>query len=313
MGVYNTNQNRQFYVVKSKVNNLVDKIAAKTANLGDVEVCELTAGNQKQLFFKHMGHGGLTRTDLIDVDKICYARLTTAEEMQRKLKTTTVTLNEDYLTNGKPIVGQDYVLRIQINNYLSPGDASVLIKSAAVHATKTMDAKTFYEKMVESLKKNFSREPQPLLEFEATEDGIVITEVGDQPWRLGVLSQDAVNFEVIWADVDEKTGRVKIEVSEDADPVGNGKQIADLEYFCQAERGDMFRNMGWPNNIDVKYMVDPDKEYNVLDIHYYFSGNGVQVHKSEKDITFVEAGSTTVLDAIVAKLTELGITVQKKV
>ena len=55
------------------------------------------------------------------------------------------------------------------------------------------------------------------------------------------------------------------------------------------ERGDMFRNMGWPNNIDVKYMVDPSKEYDMLDIHYYYSGDGVQTHRSEKDLTFVSA------------------------
>ena len=76
-----------------------------------------------------------------------------------------------------------------------------------------------------------------------------------------------------------------------------------------AERGDMFRNMGWPNNIDVKYMVDPTKEYDMLDIHYFFSGSGVQVHKSEKDITIVTDNST-VMTALKSAVTALGITIQ---
>ena len=71
----------------------------------------------------------------------------------------------------------------------------------------------------------------------------------------------------------------------------------------------MFRNMGWPNNIDVKYMVDPTKEYDVLDLHYFFSGDGVQVHKSEKDITFV-AETTAEMTKLKTAITSAGITVQ---
>ena len=74
-----------------------------------------------------------------------------------------------------------------------------------------------------------------------------------------------------------------------------------------AERGDMFRNMGWPHNIDVKYMVDPTKEYDVLDIHYAYSGDGVQVHKSEKDITLVT--SAAVMNTLKTSLTSAGVTV----
>lgn len=304
MAVFNVNQNRQFYAV----NAIVETTPSKE---GDLQI--LSTKDGKQVFFKHYGKGGLTRTDLIDVDKVCYTRLTTKEEMQRNVKTATVTLIED-INEGLPIAGQDYILRIQINNYLAPGDACALIKSSAVHATRGMTAAQFYEKMVDSLNKNFSREPQPLLTFEASEDGIVITEVAEQPWRLGVLSQDPVNFEVIPTtityDGDEVVwGEVEKGVGEDI--VTNGRQVADLEYFCMAERGDMFRNMGWPNNIDVKYMVDPSKEYDMLDLHYYYSGDGVQVHKSEKDITFV-SNTDSVIDSIKSAITDLGITVIEK-
>lgn len=286
MAIYNVNQNRQFYVVKE----VVEKTPTKE---GEIMLGKTKDG--KQIFFKHYGKGGLSRTDIIDGDKICYAKVTTKEEMQRKLKKAVITLSED-VNGGLPISGQDYILRVQINNYLAPGDANVLIKSSAVHATKDMTAEKFYEKMVKSLEMNFSREKAAglteMLKFEASEDGITITELGNQPWRLGVLSQEAVNFEVIPTEVTfdgEDCFWGEVEYSETEETVGNGTQVADLEYFCQAERGDMFRNMGWPNNIDVKYMVDPSKEYDMLDVHYYYSGDGVQVHKSEKDITFVSA------------------------
>lgn len=310
MAIFNVNQNRQFYVIN-------EVVSAEPTKEGQIKLGKTADG--KQFFFKHFGKGGLTRTDLIDVDNVCYAKETTKAKMQRKLKKATVTLSKE-VNNGLPIAGQDYILRIQINNFFSPGDASVYIKSNAVHATKAMSesAALFYKAMLDSLVKNFSREKQTagmdLLDFKlADEDaGIVITEVANQPWRLGILSQEAVNFEVIPTTVRYEGEEVVWGVTkyEDTDTaVGNGKQVADLEYFCMAERGDMFRNMGWPNNIDVKYMVDPTKEYDMLDIHYYFSGNGVQVHKSEKDLTIVTA-TASVMTALKAALTGIGVTVQ---
>ena len=50
--------------------------------------------------------------------------------------------------------------------------------------------------------------------------------------------------------------------------------------------------IGWPNYLPTKYLVDPSKEYDYLDVHYYFQGEGVRSDKSEKQITLVcETGS----------------------
>ncbi len=327
MAIYNVNQNRQFYVAK-KFNSIPESgKGVEPVDEGDLSLFAVSKNGEKQIFFKHKGRAGLTRTDLIDVDKICYAKMTKNTAMQRKLKRATVTLDPD-INGGLPIPGQDYILRLQINNFFSPGDASVYIKSNAVRATKEMNgnALLFYKAMVKSLKNNFSRETQAtgleLLNFEVATDGagITISETKNQPWRLGVLSQETINFEVIPTTIrndgeDVVWGTVTWDTVKDSEGVeeyiGNGTQIADLEYFCQAERGDMFRNMGWPNNIDVKYMVDSSKEYHVLDIHYYYSGNGVQSHKSEKDITIVSESFET-MTALISGLTNFGITVELK-
>lgn len=305
--IFNTNQNRQFYAF----NEVVTVTPTKE---GQIQLCKADSG--KQIFFKHYGKGGLTRSDLIDVAKVSYAKMTPKADMQRKLKTATVTLDSN-VNSGNPISGQDYILRIQVKNYLAPGDANVLIRSAAVHATKGMTPDQFYTKMHKSLEMNFKRDPQALLKFELVKStdatpkaiGIKITEV-EQPWRHGVLSQEPVNFEAIPTEVrfdGEDVTWGETAYADSTVAVGNGKQIADLEYFCMAERGDMFRNMGWPHNIDVKYMVDPTKEYDVLDIHYAYSGDGVQVHKSEKDITLVT--SAAVMNTLKTSLTSAGVTV----
>ena len=119
-------------------------------------------------------------------------------------------------------------------------------------------------------------------------DSIRITEV-EQPWRLGVMAQTPVYFTVqpvavmvngderIWATVTEGTNGT----------IGNGKKIADLEYFCMGERGDIYRGIGFPHNIPTTYLVDPSVKYNVIDIHYAYVGSNESVQKSEKTITLV--------------------------
>ena len=140
----------------------------------------------------------------------------------------------------------------------------------------------------------------------------VVLEEAEQPWRLGVRKQEEVFFDVIPTTVlynseEVVWGNAETGVSDIT--IKNGKKMADLEYFCMGERGDQYRTMGWPHNLETKYLVDPDKEYNVLDIHYYFTDTGVNVQKSEKDITIL-ADTSVSLTTLVAALKKLGITVE---
>ena len=141
-------------------------------------------------------------------------------------------------------------------------------------------------------------------------DSIRITEV-EQPWRLGVMAQTPVYFTVqpvavmvngderIWATVTESTNST----------IANGKKIADLEYFCMGERGDMYRNIGWPHNIPTTYLVDPTKTYYTFDIHYAYVGNNESVQKSEKDITIVCSNKTEFNKIVTAFNTATGLTI----
>ena len=141
-------------------------------------------------------------------------------------------------------------------------------------------------------------------------DSIRITEV-EQPWRLGVMTQTPVYFTVqpvavmvnsderIWATVTEGTNGT----------IGNGKEIADLEYFCMGERGDMYRGIGFPNNIVTTYLVDPTKTYYTFDIHYAYVGNNESVQKSEKDITIVCSDKIEFNKIVTAFNTATGLTI----
>lgn len=141
-------------------------------------------------------------------------------------------------------------------------------------------------------------------------DSIRITEV-EQPWRLGIMAQTPVYFTVqpttvlvngddrIWGTVTEGTNGT----------VGNGKAIADLEYFCMGERGDIYRGVGFPHNIVTTYLVDPTKTYYTFDIHYAYVGNNESVQKSEKDITIVCPNKTEFNNIVTAFNTATGLTI----
>ena len=303
MATFSTNQVRQLYVAKAlKTSHVLASDAA-----GSIAVKNDTAKNH--LYFEYKGADNLMRSDLIDIKNILYAKATDADDMAHELKSVTVTLATD-VNGGAPVAGQDYILRIVFRQYVGMSDEDQYFKYGMVHAYAGMTASDFYKKLALSLAKNFSREVVPLVKFTLTNSddeavpvdattkessltetytALVIDEV-EQPWRLGIMGQTPVYFTVqpttITVNGDERIwGTV-----EDTDPAGtidNGKKIADLEYFCMGERGDIYRGVGFPNNIPTTYLVDPTVKYNVIDIHYAYVGSNESVQKSEKTITLV--------------------------
>ena len=303
MATFSTNQVRHLYVAKELKSPHV--LAADAA--GSIAVKSDTAKNH--LYFEYKGADNLMRSDLIDIENILYAKATDADDMAHELKAVTVTLDNE-VNAGAPVAGQDYILRIAFKQYVGMSDEDQYFKYGMVHAYAGMTASDFYKKLALSLAKNFSREVVPLVKFVLTNSddkavsvdattkessltetykALVIDEV-EQPWRLGVMEQNPVYFEVQPAPVtvngDERIWG-KVEDTEPAGTIANGKKIADLEYFCMGERGDIYRGVGYPNNIPTTYLVDPTVKYNVIDIHYAYVGSNESVQKSEKTITLV--------------------------
>lgn len=85
--------------------------------------------------------------------------------------------------------------------------------------------------------------------------------------------------------------------------VKNGKIMADLEWFFMGDRADIYRLTTWPDYIKTDYMVDPKKEYDSLEIMYYFQGDGVNDTKSEKHLTLVAEAGTGYLEQFYKEIT----------
>lgn len=326
MFIGSDNQFRNLYVMKT-----YKASESALAAVGDTTLKVDTAKNSMYLVYKDT-EDNLT-SDIIDLKNLLYVKSTKAADMARKLNSQSVTLNED------PISGQDYVLNVEVRNFVALGDDSTHIKFGAVHAVKGMTKSDFYKAMAVNLAKNLSREPSPILNVSLnkynstgttntkvavlvngkmqnlaaltsteTYTSIIIDEV-EQPWRRGVAQVEPVNFnttcgtvlvdgnDVIWGTVEKEEG----------DPINNGKQIADMEWFYHGTRGDIYREATYPDNFDFKSLVDETKAYSTLDIHFAYVGPGVEVAKSERTITVVCADATELNKLITAIKTATGV------
>ena len=326
MFIGSDNQFRNLYVMKT-----YKASESALAAVGDTTLKVDTAKNSMYLVYKDT-EDNLT-SDIIDLKNLLYVKSTKAADMARKLNSQSVTLNED------PISGQDYVLNVEVRNFVALGDDSTHIKFGAVHAVKDMTKSDFYKAMAVNLAKNLSREPSPILNVSLnkynsigttntkvavlvngkmqnlaaltstkTYTSIIIDEV-EQPWRRGVAQVEPVNFnttcgtvlvddnDVIWGTVEKEEG----------DPINNGKQIADMEWFYHGTRGDIYREATYPDNFDFKPLVDETKAYSTLDIHFAYVGPGVEVAKSERTITVVCADAAELNKLITAIKTATGV------
>ena len=302
--VFSTNQVRQLYVALAN---------GQLTNAGDLKVNKTTDG--KQLYFTYVGAMGDTmRSDLIDVDKITSITIKKASDMAKKRVCHLVTLDST-INSGNPVTGQDYILRLLFRQYVGMSEANTMNKYGEVHINTDMSASDFYKKMAISIVQNCSKDINNLVEVElqtsnstvpvsvttreadlgGTYTGILIYE-GKLVWRLGRVSQGTIPFECQFVDIvyngDEvEWGKTSLVHAKDK-VLPQGELIADLEYFCMGERGDIYRNMGWPNAIETKYLVDPTKLYNIITIHYHYEGTGLSSDKSEKDIQIAAVASS---------------------
>ena len=292
------NQVRQLYVADTLVTD------ALPAAAGEIKVCGETG---KFLFFQHYGQGGLTSSDKIDVNKIRYVKQTAAADMKDKLGVHTVTVTE-------VSAGQVYEIKLLVHNYIGQGANDYQYRLGLYRAKKTDDAAAIAAGLAADLQGSLGLEKgasasdinnykEHICTVTVSGAVITITEV-EQYWELGRFPVAQMPVEITLNGIvtdDEIMDFAWATIAHSTTALNNvGKKLADLEYSLMGKRGDIYRNIGWPRALTTKYMIDPtSNSYDVIDIHYFFQGQGNSVQQSEKEITLVvPAGNTSVLAAI---------------
>lgn len=226
--MFTENQSRQLYVATSTGNDVIapqqvdsthSATDLKAKSAGACQFIISSNGDEAWLNYKGPSDDGLQRSDLIKKCNVMDVRLTDAADMVHNNKKAVVTLDTAFKSSSNLAVSGDYVLNIEIQNYIANGNDSTKVKFGAVRGTTSTSASDFYKKMALSLAKNFSRESVPMVKIgistaatgaspteitaktdlaslsSITAAAITIEEV-PQPWRLGVAKVEYVNFNV---------------------------------------------------------------------------------------------------------------------
>lgn len=302
MAIFLTNQVGHLYVAKA----LQDDVAS-LSDVGDVAV----GSNEDGFYITQKGIGGIVRSDLIPFKNIISISNTEGSSQRRPLKKVTITLSSDVLSSTNLAYTGNYMLKVCFTNLLSLSPDNSYWKYGVVYATAGTSASNFYKKLAIALAKAFAREATPLVKIYAgatevtasteesdlssTYTSVVIEEV-EQPWKLGLKSSKALQFYVEPVTVSTTDGELVWANAADgasSTVVKNGKKIADMEWFYLGERGDYYRGIDYPDGITTEGLVDPTKEYDIINVHYFYNGSNHAVQKSEKDLIIV--GEHTVI------------------
>ena len=336
MATFSTNQSRQLYVATQ----VKDPNSATLNEVGAIKFKNDAA--HEYIWAEYMGAGGITASDKIKVSNIVSAKATKGEKMRTPLNRYKVVLNgdvsagQDYMLR---IVFDHFIGMTEEHQYLKYGlvhgtssmNADAFYKTLAIsiaknmsrelndlckvyaHSTAATQGKFDSEGLVE-VKDNFTVDGGTAGRTNNWDDGsktvtdidyILLEEVG-QPYIKGKMKAEKIPFKIypgtiINSDSDEVIwGTVTEEKS--VNYIKSSYAIADLEYFCMGERGDQYRGIGYPNNIETQYLVDTSKEYDTLDIQYYYAGNAEDIQKSPRTLTIVADNATTnkLIKAIIA-------------
>lgn len=270
MAVYSVNQATHFYV-------LGEEVPTNVAGSGYVRYSGL--GANKDL-----------STDLINKNKVLSATYTTVAALAPTVKAKTITVSATE--------AGEYIMRVIIDNYFSESPSGSYIKHASAYVGAGATAASIAEALEASLKKGLKRDIEPAFDVTRADEVITITPLATE-WVLGrkasvipaitveLVPTDPMEAEASWGSVAEA------EINDLSTTVAPNRNLAieklrDYEYFCLGERGDQYRGIGWPNNVETKGEGDKiTADDYVVTVHYYEDLSNEAVQKSEKTAVFV--------------------------
>lgn len=283
--------------------NATEGQAAVFNNLGTK-----VAADYAYIFYKN-DKGYISKTDNILKDHVVYAKTTDyAPESFEVVE----------VTPENVTAGVKYVLEIQFLDWYSVSPENQYFKLASYTAKEGDDAEAVVDGLVKDLAYQFKHEiasfattfsytpkgssaiqlpANKFLEFSksgaTTAAKLVITEKSQFSTKDTIPAKKLVFNVTIPTEFGQMSTAEKFvdaagaEVDYHSLGNGNGKVIAEQEWFYLGERGDIYRQANWPNSFITYYQANPDKGYVMVDITYFYQGSGEDVQKSQKQLYFV--------------------------
>lgn len=272
---------------------VANSIVAANTNptvVGAISPCGITG---KTLYFKQYGAAGPVCSPIMDIKKISKMTVTHYADICTKLKSQTITVNT-------AVPGQVYKVNLTFGNYLGDGNYDTLSKVAVYRAQPSDTAALIAAGLANAIK--LATKDEGLVDVSVAGAVITLTEV-EQPWVLGkrpvYVIPIAISIDSIQSNGEDVMSWATIADAGTTTTNDGIKKLADLEFFGHGTRGDIYRGMGYPHNIDTQYLINMASTYDVINIHYHYSGEGLESYHSEADLQIlIPAGNTAILTAI---------------
>lgn len=300
MGLAGQNQVRHMYVgavPSATVTSLATLKSAGATNdmiILSSDGSAVAAGGDFKLFSKD-ALGNVISSDTIKAENVLSARsVAYAAPVNKEVTISDLTVDENTL----------YTVNINIEQHGSLSQEDTYLKQAFYKAVIGDDQEAIVDGLIASLNRNFSREigatasSNPYFTFAKTGTGasaaLVVTGKtfgfnfdGDK--KIKVMN----SFDV---DISCETYPTVAVTADQYSGAGTGYQVVEMEQFLLGERGDTYRQNGYPYNIvGPGLAADKNSFYNIIEIAYYDEGRD-EAKKSKKQLTIAALYSGTIGD-----------------
>ena len=331
MAVPNVNQHYDCIVIKNWNGVKTDKadIAAGVANPGDV-IFFANANDEGRFIYKDndtIKSSVLFNTDIFSQ----YQKHTRVRAVDTKYQRKTVVVKPKsniFDGNGKVQSNDVAAIHLTIKNFLVLGEYNTYMKDgyAQLNTQMTQDELLFQLGINVFIGTSTSTGATSVVSMaqikaansisDVTMTGADCIAIQEDPlqWELGRFYHERPSFDVTTNLVEVGIAMpVEMAWSEDVtdytyydrNGVPNGRAVAEIEYFCQAQRGDKWLKGGWPYTFHAEGLVDPTKEYDIAIFDITYRGDAEDIQYSPKQLYIFKEKANSAATPLNAVMTDI--------
>ena len=288
MGLAGQNQVRQMYVGQAPASTVTSMATLKSAGVAhdmvllSADGSAVAAGGDFKLFVKD-GLGNITASDTIKAANVLDVR---------SVAYTAPVLKSYSIADLAGATNEILTVSIEIEGHGSLSPEDTYVKKGFYKVASGDDAEAIVDGLILSLDRNFSREvgatasSNPAFTFSKTGSGssaaLVVTAKLQASGFDGNKRTKIYDDFIVNVSADTQPA---ITLTQGSKGVGTGYQVMEMEYYLLGERGDTYREMGYPHNIVGPGLVSTAAgTYDLVEINYYDEGRD-EAKKSRKTLT----------------------------
>tara|TARA_R110002124_G_scaffold62103_1_gene170001 strand:- start:12112 stop:13086 length:975 start_codon:yes stop_codon:yes gene_type:complete len=309
MGLAGQNQVRHIYVGQAPAGTSTMALLKSAGVANDLVLLgadgsAVAAGKAFKLYQKD-ALGNIISSDTIKADNVLDVRsVAYAAPVLKKVTISALTVDANSL----------YTVNIEIQGHGSLSPEDTYLKQGFYKAAAGNNQEAIVDGLIASLNRNFSREvgatasSNRSFTFSKTGSGataaLVVEGKLDDAGFNG--NQKISAYDEFSVDISCATYPTVVITNAGSKGIGTGHQVVEMEHYLLGERGDAYRQSGYPHNIQGPALVSSAAgTYNFIEISYFDEGRD-EAKKSKKGLTivvpFTNLAGNSLANAVIADL-----------